>query len=72
MNELMELITVRRQRDTLAKFIFEEDDGTLDSTYCLPEMKAGRCPYRDFSYGADRAAQTCVPCIVRLIGGGKV
>ena len=69
MKEPPELITAKQQRDKLARFIFQEDSGALDSTYCLSEMKTGRCPYSSAPYGADRTEQSCVPCIVRLIGG---
>lgn len=70
MKEPIELITTKQQRDNPAKLIFEEDSGALDYICCLPEMKVGLYPYSDAPYGIDRATRTCVPCIVRLIGGG--
>lgn len=64
-----ELQVAINQRDHLARYIFETDSGTLDTDYCLEEMKAGRCPYKSLPYGSEKEPHVCIPCIVNLLGG---
>lgn len=65
-----EIQKLKAQRDGLARYIFEQNDGALYVSHCRHHMEAGDCPYHNQPSDTERAAGMCVPCILELIGDG--
>lgn len=65
-----ELQKLKAQRDGLARYIFERNDGGLYWSHCCGEMENGRCPYRAQFKDWSCTPGVCIPCIVAMIGEG--
>lgn len=46
-----------------ARYIFQYTD-EIDQNFCLPDMRAGLCPYSTYSEGKTRDPDICAKCLI--------